>query len=55
MYEIIVTKDFIDVIKKLPLEHANILTHSFLSIKEIPDNRKIENTFIKDLLDSLQK
>jgi hypothetical protein len=54
MYEIIATKDFIDVLKKLSLEYANVLTHSFISIREIPHVRVIKNTFMEDLLEQIK-
>ncbi|MBR3645978.1 MAG: hypothetical protein IKN54_06130 [Lachnospiraceae bacterium] len=52
MYEIIATRDFVDLLKKLPIEYAHILTRSFMSIKEIP--YKADNTFLVDLLEQIK-
>lgn len=52
MYEIVVTEDFINLIKDIPFRYFNILTNSFVSIKKI-DSCK-ENTFLSDLLEQIK-
>ena len=54
MYEIIATKDFVELMKNIPLEYVKVLTNSFISIKRIP-NCTIKNTFILDLIEELNK
>jgi hypothetical protein len=57
MYEIIATKDFIDVIKDLPLKHISVLSKSFVSIKEIKDTNALntkEFDFMNDLLEQIK-
>lgn len=57
MYEIIATKDFIDVIKDLPLKHISVLSKSFVSIKEIKDANTLkakEFNFMNDLLEQIK-
>lgn len=56
MYEVIVTEDFINVIKDLPLRYVGVLTNSFLSIKKI-DTEKValqDNAFMIDLLEQIK-
>lgn len=50
MYKIIATKDFIDLLKKLPFEYANTLTRSFLSVEKMAEDCNPDNTFISDLI-----
>lgn len=54
MYEIIATKDFIELMKSIPLEYVRVLTNSFVSIKKIP-NGTSKNTFIYDLIEELNR
>ena len=54
MYEIIATVDFIDLLKKLPIEYAHVLTKSFVSIREVPRGTIVDNTFIIDLLEQIK-
>lgn len=56
MYQIIVTEDFMNVIKDLPLKYIAVLTDSFLSIKKIEDEdiKLQENCFITNLMEHLK-
>lgn len=53
MYEIIATRDFIDLLRKLPIKYAHILTRSFVCIHEIKWEES-DNTFIDDLLEQIK-
>lgn len=55
-YQIVATKDFIDVIEDLPLKYISVLSKSFVSIKKIPDNllNTKEYNFMDDLLDQIK-
>lgn len=53
MYEVLVSDDFIDIIKDISLRHTSILTKSFLSIKKVSD-KKIDNSFMDDLLEQIK-
>lgn len=55
-YQIVATKDFIDVIEDLPLKYISVLSKSFVSIKKIPDNllNAKEYNFMNDLLDQIK-
>lgn len=56
MYEVIVTEDFINVIKDLPLRYVGVLTNSFLSIKKIDTEKAAlqDNAFMIDLLEQIK-
>lgn len=56
MYEVIVTEDFINVIKELPIRYVGVLTNSFLSIKKIDQESLAlkENAFMIDLLEQIK-
>lgn len=56
MYEVVVTEDFINVIKELPLRYIGVLTNSFLSIKKISEESLAlkENAFMIDLLEQIK-
>lgn len=56
MYEVIVTEDFINVIKELPLRYIGVLTNSFLSIKKVDEESLAleENAFMIDLLEQIK-
>lgn len=56
MYEVIVTEDFINVIKELPLRYISVLTNSFLSIKKVNEESLAleENAFMIDLLEQIK-
>ena len=54
MYEIIATRDFVDLLKKLPFEYVHILTKSFVSLKEIRNDDGTNNTFLSDLLEQIK-
>lgn len=56
MYEVIVTEDFINVIKELPLRYIGVLTNSFLSIKKVDEKSLAlkENAFMIDLLEKIK-
>lgn len=56
MYKVIVTEDFINMIKELPLRHINVLTKSFVSIEKI-NNENValeDNAFMIDLLEQIK-
>lgn len=52
MYEVIVTDDFVNLIKDIPVKNMNLITKSFMSIKKIEDVK--DNTFITDLLEQIK-
>ena len=56
MYKVIVTEDFINMIKELPLRHINVLTKSFVSFEKINnENVALENNaFMIDLLEQIK-
>ena len=56
MYKVIVTEDFINMIKELPLRHINVLTKPFVSIEKINnENVALENNaFMIDLLEQIK-
>lgn len=53
MYEVIVTEDFINIIKEISLRHVSALTNSFISIRKI-DDKELDNTFMEDLLEQIK-
>lgn len=53
MYEVIVTDDFVSIIKDIPIRNMKVLCNSFLSIKKLED-KKVDNTFLQDLLEQIK-
>lgn len=53
MYEIIATEDFINLLEKLPIKYANILTQSFVRIRKLR-TIEIDNSFLSDLLEQIK-
>jgi hypothetical protein len=55
MYQVIVTDDFINLMKELPIKYLAILTKSFLSVNKVEENIPVENIeFIVDLLEQIK-
>lgn len=55
MYQIVVTDDFINLMKEIPIKYLAILTKSFLSINKIElEISNNNNDFISDLLEQIK-
>lgn len=57
MYQLVVTNDFIDILKDLPLKYISVLSSSFVSIKKLPDENSLETdryAFLNDLLSQIK-
>jgi len=56
LYQIIATKDFVDVMKEIPLKYMGILCNSFVSMKKISDNslKSGQYEFLNDLLSQIR-
>lgn len=56
-YQIIATKDFIDVMKDIPLKYISIFCNSFISIRKLSDENSLnteEYNFLSDLLEQMK-
>lgn len=55
MYKIIVTDDFINLLKDLPIRYLSLITKSFIYIGlEEDDSIQCNNNFIDDLLEQIR-
>lgn len=55
MYEVLVTEEFIDVIKNLPMEVVPKLTNSFVSIKKVKCEENVKKTFWNDFKQEVER
>lgn len=55
MYNVLVTEEFIDVIKSLPMEVVPKLTSSFVSIKKSKCDENVKKTFWNDFKQEVER
>lgn len=57
MYQLIITEDFVNILRDLPLKYLSVLLNSFVSITKIDDEEALklkDHNFLLDLLDQIK-
>lgn len=53
-YQIIVTSDFVDLVKEIPLKYMSVLCSSFVSMQKMDGVVNREGSFLNDLLSQIR-
>lgn len=56
MYQLVVTENFINIIKSVPLRHISAMLRSVVSVKKLEGEKvecDVDNTFVSELLNQI--